>query len=215
MGPLPRPLALPQGLPGRPPSATATSSACKALRRRGKLRFSGRAAPLAAQAAWDALIDKVENQTWIVYPKPAPAGAEKALDYLGRYTHKVAISDHRILSFDDGVVTYTWRDRQDDNTVKTDQLPAEEFTKRFCSHILPKGFSKIRYYGWLSAAKRKTALPAIRAALNAPPPEPEPTKSLAERILESTGIDITLCPHCGKGHLRNTGIVIPPQRGPP
>jgi hypothetical protein len=113
------------------------------------------------------------------------------------------------------VVTYTWRDRRDGNTVKTDRLTAEEFTRRFCSHILPEGFVKIRYFGWLSAAKRKTALPAIRAALNAPPPEAEPKKPLAERILENTGIDITLCPHCGKGHLRNTGIVIPPQRGPP
>jgi len=193
----------------------------KALRPGGKLSFTGRAAPLAAQAAWDTLIDKVENQTWIVYPKPAPAGAEKALDYLARYTHKVAISDHRILSFKDGVVTYTWRDRDDDNQIKTDPLLAHEFTQRFCSHILPKGFVKIRYFGWLAAAKRKTALPAIRAALNAPPPEAEPPKTLPERILESTGIDITLCPNCGKGHLRNTGIVIPPQapqaggRGPP
>jgi hypothetical protein len=187
----------------------------KALRARSKLSFTGRAAPLAAQAAWDALIEKVENQTWIVYPKPAPAGAEKALDYLARYTHKVAISDHRILSFKDGVVTYTWRDRNDDNLIKTDQLPAEKFTKRFCTHILSPGFVKIRYYGWLSAAKRKTALPAIRASLHTQAPEPEAEKPLPERILERTGIDITLCPNCGKGHLRNTGIVIPPQRGPP
>ena len=187
----------------------------KALRRLGKLRFTGPAATLAAQAAWDALIDKVENQTWVVYPKPAPAGAEKALDYLARYTHKVAISDHRIVSFDQGVVTYTWRDRQDGNTVKTAQLTAEAFTQRFCSHILPKGFVKIRYYGWLSAAKRKTALPAILATLSVPPPEAPPEQPLAERILERTGIDITRCPHCANGHLRNTGIVIPPQRGPP
>jgi hypothetical protein len=187
----------------------------KALRSRGKLSFTGRAAPLAAQVAWDALIEKLENQTWVVYPKPAPAGAEKALDYLARYTHKVAISDHRILSFKDGVVTYTWRDRNDDNQIKTDQLPAEEFTKRFCTHILSPGFVKIRYYGWLSAAKRKTALPAIRAALHAQAPEPEAEKPLPERILERTGIDITLCPNCGKGHLRSTGIVIPQQRGPP
>jgi len=187
----------------------------KALRQQGKLRFTGPAASLAGQAAWDALIAKVENQTWIVYPKPAPAGAEIALDYLGRYTHKVAISDHRILSIKNGQVTYSWRDRDDDNTEKFDTIPVEEFTKRFCYHILPKGFQKVRYYGWLSAAKRKVALPAIRQALNAPPPEPEPEQSLAERIFERTGIDITLCPNCGKGHLRNTGIVIPPQRGPP
>jgi hypothetical protein len=185
------------------------------LRRQGKLRLRGPAAALAGRETWDALIAKVANQAWVVYPKPAPAGAEKALDYLARYTHKVAISDHRILSLKDGVVTYTWRDRNDANTVKPDRLPAEEFTKRFCAHILPRGFVKIRYYGWLSAAKRKTALPAIRTALHAPTPEPEPKRPLAETIQERTGIDITLCPHCGKGHLRNTGIAIPPQRGPP
>jgi hypothetical protein len=187
----------------------------KALRRHGKLCFSARAAPLAAQAQWDTLMAKVQNQTWIVYPKPAPAGAEKALDYLGRYTHKVAITDHRIVAFKGGLVTYTWRDRDEHNKIKTDQLPAEEFTKRFCYHILPKGFQKVRYYGWLSAAKRQSALCAIRAALNVPPPEPEPEQSLAERILQRTGVDITLCPHCGKGHLRNTGILIPPKRAPP
>ena len=187
----------------------------RALRRRGKLRFSGEAAPLAEESNWNALVARLENQGWIVYPKPAPDGPETALDYLGRYTHKVAISDHRIVGFEDDLVTYTWRDRNDQNRIKTDQLAPEEFTKRFCYHILPKGFRKIRYYGWLSPAKRKTALPAIRAALNAPAPEPEPNCSLAERILHRTGLDITLCPHCGKGHLRNTGILILPQREPP
>jgi len=187
----------------------------KALRRQGKLRFTGEAASLADQTQWDALIGKVENLTWVVYPKPAPAGAETALDYLGRYTHKVAISDHRIKALKNGSVTYTWRDRDDDNTEKPDTIPVEEFTKRFCYHVLPKGFMKVRYYGWLSSAKRKTALPAIRIVLNAPAPEPEPEQSLAERIFERTGIDITLCPHCGKGHLRNTGILILPKRGPP
>jgi len=187
----------------------------QALHRQGKLRLTGRAAPLAEQSNWDTLIAKVENQTWVVYPKPAPAGAETALDYLGRYTHKVAISDHRITALKDGRVTYSWRDRDHGNTEKFDTIGVEEFTKRFCYHILPKGFQKTRYYGWLSAAKRKQALPAIRAALNAPPPQPEPDLSLPERILQRTGIDITLCPHCAKGHLRNTGISIPPKRGPP
>lgn len=187
----------------------------QALRRQGKLSYGGEAAPLVEQARWDALIAKVANQTWVVYPKPAPARAETALDYLGRYTHKVAIGDYRIKALKDGMVTYTWRDRDDDNAEKPDTIPVEEFTKRFCYHILPKGFMKIRYYGWLSAAKRKTTLPAIRAALHAPPPAPEPEQSLAERIFERTGIDITLCPNCGKGHLRNTGILIPPKRGPP
>ena len=187
----------------------------RALHRQGKLSFSCEAAPLAQEVTWNVLIAGLAEKQWIVYPKPAPDGPETALNYLGRYTQKVAISDHRILSFKKGVVTFSWRDRNDDNKLKTDQISAEEFTKRFCYHILPKGFQKIRYYGWLSAAKRKVALPAIRAALNAQPPEPEATQTLAERILQRTGLDITLCPHCSKGHLRNTGIRILPQRGPP
>jgi len=186
-----------------------------ALRRRGKLAFAGNAAPLADEAIWNRLMAKLADTDWIVYPKAAPADPETVLEYLGRYTHKVAISDHRIVSFEDGVVTYTWRDRAEHNTQKTDQLSAAEFTRRFCCHILPAGFRKIRYFGWLSPAKRKTALPAIRAALHAAVPEPEPPQSLAERILQRTGIDITLRPHCGKGHLRNTGVRIPAQRGPP
>jgi hypothetical protein len=187
----------------------------RALRRRGRLRFSGPAVSLAQDAAWNALLRALAAQRWIVYPKPAPAGAQNVLDYLGRYTHKVAIGDYRILALHKGAVTYAWRDRSDRNRLKTDRISAAEFTQRFCAHILPEGFVKIRYFGWLSAPKRKRALPAIRAALNAPAPEPEPQRSLAEAIFLRTGIDITLCPHCGQGHLRNTGLLIPPQRGPP
>ena len=183
-----------------------------ALRRRGKLSFTGCAKALANDADWDALILSLREPRWVVYPKASSSGPAKVLEYLARYTHKVAISDHRILSLRDGVVTYSWRDRSDKNTLKTQQLPVEEFTKRFCYHILPKRFRKIRYYGWLSGPKRKAALPAIRDVLNVEAPEPEPEQSLAERVLESTGIDITLCPHCRKGHLHNTGIIITPLR---
>ncbi len=186
-----------------------------ALRRRGKLRFSGAAASLASEPHWNALIAQLQELNWIVYPKPAPAGAEVALEYLGRYTHKVAISDYRIKALANGRVTYSWRDRDDNNIEKRDTIPVAEFTKRFCYHILPRGFMKIRYYGWLSSAKRKTTLPAIRAALNVPHLQPEPDQPLAERIFQRTGVDITLCPRCHKGHLRHTGIEIRPQRGPP
>jgi hypothetical protein len=186
-----------------------------ALRRRGKLRFSGAAASLADESNWNALIAQLQEIKWIVYPKPAPAGAEIALEYLGRYTHKVAISDYRIKALANGRVTYSWRDRDDNNIEKLDTIPVAEFTKRFCYHILPRGFMKIRYYGWLSSAKRKTTLPAIRGALNAPHLQPEPDQPLAERIFQRTGVDITLCPRCRKGHLRHTGIEIRPQRGPP
>jgi hypothetical protein len=179
------------------------------LRRQDKLHFSGAAAVLADEDHWNEWIAKLANTAWIVYPKPAPGGSEIVLNYLGRYTHKVAISNHRIKTLNDGLVTYTWRDRSDQNTEKLDTIPAEVFTKRFCYHILPRGFQKIRYYGWLSAAKRKETLPAIRKALNVPPPEPKPELPLAEHIFERIGLDITLCPCCGTGHPRKTTMRIP------
>jgi hypothetical protein len=187
----------------------------RALRRAGKLRFTGPAAAWADEAAWNERLAELTDRDWIVFPKPAPAGAETALDYLGRYTHRVAVSDYRLCSLQDGRVTYRWRDRSDGNCEKLDTLPALEFTRRFCSHILPRGFRKIRYYGWLSAPRRRTTLPAIRANLHATAPEPQSQQTLAERTLQRTGFDITLCPHCRRGHFRNTGILIPPERGPP
>ena len=152
---------------------------------------------------------------WVVYPKPGPGGPEQVLDYFGRYTHKVAISDHRIVSLRDGHVTYTWRDRAHHNHLERDVLPIEEFIRRFLYHILPDGFHKIRYYGWFAAVNRDQMLVAIRAALHAQPPPPAPPETLAERLLRLTGVDITRCTTCNHGHLVKTPIRIPPIRGPP
>lgn len=95
----------------------------RSLRKRGKLAYGGRAAPLAEDAAWEALLDQLADETWIVYPKPTADDPTHAFDYLARYTHKVAISDHRIKAIKDGRVTYSWRDRNDDNTEKLDTIP--------------------------------------------------------------------------------------------
>lgn len=187
----------------------------RSMRRRNKLVYTGKTAELADDTIWEALLEKLASTKWIVYPKVAPAGAEKALEYLSRYTHKVAISDHRIKELKDGMVTYSWRDREDANKEKEETISTEKFTRHFCYHILPKGFKKIRFYGWLSASNRNRHLPAIREALNVPPPKPEPKLTLPEIILQRTGIDITLCPHCRKGHLRLTSREIPKKRGPP
>lgn len=187
----------------------------RSLRKRGKLEYTGGATALADPAVWEALLKQLAGTTWIVYPKKAPAGAETALDYLSRYSHKVAISDQRIKKLQAGMVTYTWRDRNDDNTEKPDTISVEEFTQRFSYHILPPGFQKIRYYGWMSSPKRKGALLSIREALNIPAPEPEPPETLAERLLRRTGIDITRCPNCSQGHLVLTAKRIYPERAPP
>ena len=195
----------------------------RSLRKRGKLAYGGRAAPLSDDAAWEALLSELAQQTWIVFPKPTPDDPTQALEYLARYTHKVAIGDYRIKALDNGMVTYSWRDRSapkgyaltsrsDNNIEKLDTIPVEEFTKRFLTHILPKRFHKIRYCGWLSGPKRKAALPAIRAAIGAELPEPAPDESLCERILRKTGKDITLCPHCGKGHMHKTDKRLLPTR---
>lgn len=172
------------------------------LRRRGRLAYNRDAADLATETGWAALIDRLWKYPWIVYPKATVAGAGHALDYLARYTHRVAISDHRILSLKDGQVTFAWRDRTDKNQLKTMTLPAKQFMARFLLHILPGRFAKIRYFGWLGARNKRTALAGIRAMLGADPPEASPSdETPAERILRLTSIDVTRCPICKTGHL--------------
>jgi hypothetical protein len=185
------------------------------LRNGGKLQFIGTAAALAESPHWDGLLRGLGQAAWIVYPKAAAGGAEQVLDYLGRYTHKVAISDHRIVHLTATHVTYTWRDRADGNQQKTDTLPIPEFIRRFLYHVLPGGFQRIRYYGWLASANKTKALPAIRAALAASPPPPPRVESLAERILRLSGTDIHRCPFCGQGSMVKTSTLILPVRGPP
>jgi hypothetical protein len=192
-----------------------------ALRQQGKLVYGGRAAPLAADSAWEPWRARLAGQSWIVFPKPTPADPTQALDYLARYTHKVAIGDSRIKAIatpsansgQAATVTYTWRDRSKDNVEKTETIPTALFTRRFLAHILPDGFHKIRYFGWLAAVHRPAILAAIRKAIHAPPPPPPPKESLAERVLRKTGVDITCCPHCGQGHLQRTDRLIPLHRG--
>jgi hypothetical protein len=184
-----------------------------ALRRGGKLAYGGRAAPLADEATWQRLIHALAAERWGVYPKPAPADPAVALDYVARYTHKVAIGDSRIKAIADGQVTYAWRDRAADNVEKLETIPVELFTRRFLAHILPEGFHKIRYFGWMAAANRKETLAAIRQALHVEAPPAAPRESLAARLLRQTGVDITLCPHCGQGHLHPTHRLLLPYRG--
>jgi len=188
----------------------------QALRRTGKLDCTGEAAGLASPVAWNAFIHQLWSAKWIVYPKATGRSPEQALDYLARYTHRVAIGDHRILALQDGQVTFSWRDRSADNRLKTLPLSAPQFIGRFLLHILPHGFVKIRFYGWLAARHKATALPAIRAALGAPPPaEPRQDETPAERIQRLTGVDVTRCPHCLRGHLHYVAPLPRARDGPP
>ncbi|MCZ7593200.1 MAG: transposase [Kiritimatiellae bacterium] len=153
---------------------------------------------------WNDVCARLAATDWIVYAKKPFAGPRQVLEYLGRYTHKVAISDYRILQLEDGRVTFRYRDRADGDTEKTMTLSADAFIGRFLLHILPPGFQKIRFYGWMARNVRTENLRHIRQALNVPPPDvpPKPPRIAPD------------CPACGKAPLLIEGL-IGRARGPP
>ena len=122
------------------------------------------------------------------------------LDYLGRYTHRVALSNDRILSIHNGLVTLSYRDRKDGNRKKTLTLDAQEFIRRFLLHVLPDGFMRVRHFGFLANRSKKQALPQCRKLLGLNPALPEiPKRSAHDLLLELTGIDLSRCPSCKHG----------------
>jgi hypothetical protein len=166
------------------------------------LCFHGRATAFADSREFTQLIRKLHNTKWITYSKQPFGGPEQVLEYLGRYTHRVAITNNRISSIQSNEVTFSYRDRSDENNVKEMTVKAQEFIRRFLMHILPKGFMKIRYYGFLAHANKKTCIPLLRQLI-APEDESieKPTESVQEMMLRLTGVDIALCPECGKGKM--------------
>jgi hypothetical protein len=133
------------------------------------------------------------RQDWVVYLKRPFGGPEFALQYLGRYTHRVAISNHRLVSFADGQVTFRWRDSAHNNEQKLMSLSLDEFLRRFLLHILPQGFVRIRHFGFLANRRRATLLPLCFHHLGSAP-EPQ-----AEQHVSSTkdSPDLWRCPKCG------------------
>lgn len=142
------------------------------------------------------------------------AGAAQVLAYLGRYTHRVAIANHRLVSFDNGQVRCRWRDDAHGNAIKTMALSAEEFLRRFLLHTLPSGFVSIRHYGLLGNRHRHQKLARCRALLDQPAPEPQAPESVAAMLL-LTGIDIQRCPACQQGRLRVVIVLAPTPTDPP
>lgn len=167
---------------------------------RGKLQFPGRTTPLKVPQTFKRLIRHLRRKKWVVYAKKPFGSPEQVLDYLGRYTHRVAISNNRILSTKDGEVTFTYRDRKDKDRLKSMTLEAEQFIRRFLLHVLPEGFMRIRHFGLLANRAKKHALPQCRKLLGLNPSLPEiPKKSTQDLLRELTGIDLTRCPACKKG----------------
>jgi hypothetical protein len=124
--------------------------------------LSNKTTALKSRQAFKQLINRVSKKKFIAYAKRPFAGPQQVLEYLGRYTHRVAISNYRIISIDNRRVTFTYKDRQNDDQIRQMTLDASEFIRRFLLHVLPKGFFKIRYFGFLSHTIKKELIPLIR-----------------------------------------------------
>jgi hypothetical protein len=147
----------------------------------GQLRFEGDLKLLAQPKTFAAWLRPLYRQAWVVYLKPPFGGPQYVLQYLGRYTHRVAISNHRLVSFIDGQVTFRWRDSAHQNELKLLTLAVDEFMRRFLLHILPRGFVRIRNFGFLAHRKRATLLPLCFQLLgSAQPPQVQPHASSTE-----------------------------------
>ncbi|MGH7870467.1 MAG: IS91 family transposase, partial [Candidatus Dormibacteraceae bacterium] len=166
-------------------------SGLRQLHRRGLLNLRGPAAPFRDPACFEQLMDKLGKKKWYVYAKPPFGGPEHVLRYLGRYTHRMAISNHRITAFDGDRVSFRWRDYVHGGKQRIMTLDAVNFLCRFFLHVLPKGFVRIRRYGILSNRFRKQLLPLARTLLAAQGREPLIPPPLPDCALWH-------CPRCGK-----------------
>jgi hypothetical protein len=140
------------------------------------------------------------QKNWIVYAKKPFGSPRTVLDYLGRYTHRVALSNNRIVKAENGQVTLSYRDRKDGDRKKTIPLEAHEFIRRFLLHVLPEGFMRVRHFGFLANRSKKQALTQCRKLLGANPASLQsPSESTKDLLLRITGIDLNRCPSCHNG----------------
>ena len=169
-----------------------------------KLTFYGSLEPLRDRRAFQRYLAPARKAEWYVYAKPPFAGPEQVLAYVARYTHRVAISNNRLVGIDQGKVRFRWKDYRNGSGQKTMSLAADEFIRRFLLHVLPEGFQRIRYYGFLANRHRKHKLARCHQLLAMP--EPETTDEAAVRdyrdqYRQLTGACLTECPACQRGHM--------------
>ena len=166
----------------------------------GELRFFSAYQPLREPAAFRRYLTPIHRTEWVVYAKRPFAGPGQVLDYVGRYTHRVAISNNRLLSMDDDKVRFRWKDYRDGNRQKTMTLDGGEFIRRFLIHVLPDGFHRIRYFGFLGNCQRTRKLALCRKLLGMAPPGPaNPSVDHRGRFEALTGRSLRECPHCRTG----------------
>jgi hypothetical protein len=181
----------------------------------GKLQFCGSLEPMSDARTFRSSIAPLKQTEWVVYAKPPFAGPQQVLDYVGRYTHRVAISNNRLLGMDQDRVTFRWNDYRHNHRQKTMTLPAEEFIRRFLIHVLPDGFQRIRYYGFLSNRRRGEKLTLCRQLLGMPAPDPDttaaahPAADYAALYEKLTGFPLRQCPACRQGRMTEIEILVP------
>ena len=160
----------------------------------GKLIFPGQNSHLAVEKNFLQSINRLWKKDWIVYSKAPFNGPQKVLDYLGRYTHRIAIANHRIVKIEDGFVTFNYRDRADGNKCKQQTINAQEFIRRFLLHVVPDSYKRVRHFGFLANRCKKQNLRKCRELLGLSPDAPaSPEETLQEKMLRLTGIDIMEC----------------------
>jgi hypothetical protein len=184
-----------------------------------ELQFFNSLAALRNRVAFAKCLSPVTRTEWVVYAKPPFGGPKQVLEYLGRYTHRVAISNSRLREFSDGVVTFAWKDYRHESRNKAMRLDAHEFIRRFLLHVLPSGFQRIRHYGLLANRYRELRLNQCRNLLAAPAPvvvqlEAEDYRDRYQRL---TGVSLRDCPQCGRGLMVRIETLLPRTlpRGPP
>lgn len=183
----------------------------KQAHQRGELTLAGRLQPLDSDRAFRSWLGPLYDKEWVVYAKPPWKSSEHVLKYLARYTHRVAIANGRLQSIDDGQVTFGYKDYRRQHRQRTLTLSAAEFIRRFMMHILPNGFVRIRYYGFLANAHRQEQLQKIRELLGTPQPTmaAEQSDHAPQDLLEP--LQDQPCPHCNEGLMRAVALAPRPR----
>ncbi len=184
----------------------------------GKLQFFSDLRALIDRNAFRRYLAPLRKTDWVVYAKPPFAGSQQVLDYVGRYTHRVAISNNRLIDIEDGAVRFRWKDYRHGDRQKVMTVSADEFIRRFLLHVLPEGFHRIRYYGFLGNRYREQKLALCRDLLGMAVPEPSQgraSKDYRDRYEELTGCSLRRCPVCRQGQMITTetfdGVSGPPR----
>jgi hypothetical protein len=183
-----------------------------------KLSFFNYLSELQRPEAFACYLAPAARAEWVVYAKPPFGGPQRVLEYLGRYTHRVAIANSRLVEFTGEEVAFRWKDYRHESCPKVMRLSAPEFMRRFLLHVLPAGFQRIRHYGLLSNRQRASKLTRCRELLMAPaPPVPSEPSDYRDSYQRLTGISLRECPHCKRGSMVQVEVFLPGSRprGPP